>query len=35
MRPCIGIGADKINDVIKKSSKNIKNNTPIYFSMLK
>ena len=36
MRPCIGIGADKINKVIgKKSIKNIKNNTPITFSMLK
>ena len=36
MRPCIGIGADKINQVIgKKSTKNIKINTPITFSMLK
>ncbi len=36
MRPCIGIGADKIKKVIrKKSSKNIKENTPITFSMIK
>ena len=36
MRPCIGIGADQINKVIgKKSSKNIKDNTPITFSMIK
>ena len=36
MRPCIGIGADQINRVIgKKSSKNIKDSTPITFSMIK
>ena len=36
MRPCIGIGADQINNVIgKKSSKNIKDSTPITFSMIK
>ena len=35
MRPCLGISADKINKVIgKKSTKTIKENTPITFSML-
>ena len=36
MRPCLGIGADKINLVLgKKALKNIKKDTPITFSMIR
>ena len=36
MRPCLGLGADQINNVLGKfSSKYIKKNTPIIVSMIK